>query len=247
MRSASASSPSGSTLSDLMFSSTATDDTKNDDKQDAGQRHEQKRQTATSSKILLRKLSGVAGGDAGGLSLGRSAGSSGSSSSMRPGSSTPSRTLSSLFPYGLLLDAHLAAQPGNVHPVAVREAFICSGEHLALEPRFLSLAGVALDLTAGFEDYLIVIHLPFRVEAAGTDPKPGTVILLDDSQYCVEEEGKGKDAGGNKVQANEGKAFGTAHRAHSSLYDTMQGDNSKMEALAFHGVFARREHRQGGR
>ena len=44
-----------------------------------------------------------------------------------------------------------------------------------------------------------------EVEAACADPEPGTVILLENSRYYVEEEGKGKDADGNKVKADEGK------------------------------------------
>ena len=39
-----------------------------------------------------------------------------------------------------------------------------------------------------------------EVEAACADPEPGTVILLENSRYYVEEEGKGKDADGNKVR-----------------------------------------------
>merc|ERR1712060_123140 len=74
-----------------------------------------------------------------------------------------------------------------------------------------------------------------EVEAACADPAPGSVILLENLRFHVEEEGKGKDADGNKVKADEGAvtkfrelirkcgdiyvndAFGTAHRAHSSM------------------------------
>ena len=74
-----------------------------------------------------------------------------------------------------------------------------------------------------------------EVEEACADPEPGTVILLENSRFYVEEEGKGKDADGNKVKADPEKvkefraslakladiycsdAFGTAHRAHSSM------------------------------
>ena len=73
------------------------------------------------------------------------------------------------------------------------------------------------------------------VEAACADPEPGTIILLENSRFYVEEEGKGKDAEGNKVKADPEKvkefraslakladiycsdAFGTAHRAHRSM------------------------------
>merc|ERR1711904_366283 len=73
------------------------------------------------------------------------------------------------------------------------------------------------------------------VEAACADPAPGSVILLENLRFNVEEEGKGKDADGNKVTADPSKveqfrasirkladvyvndAFGTAHRGHSSM------------------------------
>eukprot|EP00933_Yihiella_yeosuensis_P050137 TRINITY_DN478_c0_g1_i3.p1 TRINITY_DN478_c0_g1~~TRINITY_DN478_c0_g1_i3.p1 ORF type:complete len:538 (-),score=197.70 TRINITY_DN478_c0_g1_i3:301-1851(-) len=74
-----------------------------------------------------------------------------------------------------------------------------------------------------------------EVEAACADPEPGSVILLENSRFYIEEEGKGKDADGNKIKADPEKvkefrasiakladiycsdAFGTAHRAHSSM------------------------------
>merc|ERR1712066_647011 len=74
-----------------------------------------------------------------------------------------------------------------------------------------------------------------EVEAACADPAPGSVILLENLRFNVEEEGKGKDADGNKVMADPAKvtefrasirkladvyvndAFGTAHRGHSSM------------------------------
>merc|ERR1719437_38153 len=74
-----------------------------------------------------------------------------------------------------------------------------------------------------------------EVEAACADPAPGSVILLENLRFNVEEEGKGKDADRNKVSADEAKvtefrasirkladvyvndAFGTAHRGHSSM------------------------------
>lgn len=74
-----------------------------------------------------------------------------------------------------------------------------------------------------------------EVEAACADPAPGSVILLENVRFHVEEEGKGVDADGNKTKADPEKtkafresirkladvfcsdAFGTAHRAHSSM------------------------------
>merc|ERR1712110_1408433 len=74
-----------------------------------------------------------------------------------------------------------------------------------------------------------------EVEAACADPAAGSVILLENLRFHVEEEGKGVDADGNKIKADKDKtaafrasiknladiycndAFGTAHRAHSSM------------------------------
>merc|ERR1719240_2011945 len=74
-----------------------------------------------------------------------------------------------------------------------------------------------------------------EVEAACADPAPGTVFLLENLRFHVEEEGKGVDASGNKIKATPEKvqafraslakladvyvsdAFGTAHRAHASM------------------------------
>merc|ERR1712113_1190285 len=71
--------------------------------------------------------------------------------------------------------------------------------------------------------------------AATANPATGTVILLENLRFNVEEEGKGVDAEGNKIKADAAKvtefraairamadiycndAFGTAHRAHSSM------------------------------
>ncbi|GLE06356.1 hypothetical protein PINS_up015603 [Pythium insidiosum] len=74
-----------------------------------------------------------------------------------------------------------------------------------------------------------------EVEAACANPAEGSVILLENLRFHVEEEGKGKDSAGNKVVASKedvqkfraslsklgdvyvNDAFGTAHRAHSSM------------------------------
>lgn len=73
------------------------------------------------------------------------------------------------------------------------------------------------------------------VEAACADPAPGSVILLENLRFHVEEEGKGVGLDGNKIKASQAEidkfraslsklgdiyvndAFGTAHRAHSSM------------------------------
>lgn len=74
-----------------------------------------------------------------------------------------------------------------------------------------------------------------EVEAACADPAPGSIILLENLRFYLEEEGKGVDGTGAKVKADPAKvkafreslrkladvyvndAFGTAHRAHSSM------------------------------
>ena len=74
-----------------------------------------------------------------------------------------------------------------------------------------------------------------EVEAACADPAAGSVILLENVRFHVEEEGKGVSASGEKVKADPAKvtefraslrkladiyvsdAFGTAHRGHSSM------------------------------
>lgn len=73
------------------------------------------------------------------------------------------------------------------------------------------------------------------VEKACENPSPGSVILLENLRFHVEEEGKGVDSEGKKVKASPesvkafreslaklgdiyiNDAFGTAHRAHSSM------------------------------
>lgn len=84
------------------------------------------------------------------------------------------------------------------------------------------------------------------VEAACADPAEGSIILLENLRFNVAEEGKGVDANGEKFSATEEQiaafrgslsklgdvyvcdAFGTVHRAHSSLVG-MQG---KMPCVA---------------
>lgn len=74
-----------------------------------------------------------------------------------------------------------------------------------------------------------------EAEKATADPAPGSVILLENLRFYVEEEGKGLNEKGEKVKASQGDidkfrasltkhgdvfvndAFGTAHRAHSSM------------------------------
>lgn len=85
------------------------------------------------------------------------------------------------------------------------------------------------------------------IEEACKEPQDGTVILLENLRFHLEEEGKGVDEKGNKVKADEmdvqnfrksltklgdiyvNDAFGTAHRAHSS----MVGIDLKLKAAGF--------------
>ncbi|KAM6985361.1 phosphoglycerate kinase 1 [Aplochiton taeniatus] len=86
-----------------------------------------------------------------------------------------------------------------------------------------------------------------EVEKACASPANGSVILLENLRFHVAEEGKGKDASGNKTKASQEQidsfraslsklgdvyvndAFGTAHRAHSS----MVGVNLPQKAAGF--------------
>lgn len=74
-----------------------------------------------------------------------------------------------------------------------------------------------------------------EVESACENPEDGSVILLENLRFHVEEEGKGKNENGDKIKASPEQvkafreslrklgdvyvndAFGTAHRAHSSM------------------------------
>merc|ERR1719387_2171787 len=85
------------------------------------------------------------------------------------------------------------------------------------------------------------------VEAACANPAPGSVILLENVRFHVEEEGKGVDKDGNKIKADKAAvtafrasmakladvfcsdAFGTAHRAHSS----MMGEGYAVKACGY--------------
>jgi len=86
-----------------------------------------------------------------------------------------------------------------------------------------------------------------EVESACANPSPGSVILLENLRFHIEEEGKGVDASGAKVKADKAAvatfraslrsladvyvndAFGTAHRAHSS----MMGEGYEQRAAGF--------------
>jgi len=99
-----------------------------------------------------------------------------------------------------------------------------------------SLAPVAKELEKKLEKTVTFLTdtVGAEVEAACADPAPGSVILLENCRFYVEEEGKGV-VDGEKIKADKEKvkefraslakladvfcsdAFGTAHRAHSSM------------------------------
>lgn len=86
-----------------------------------------------------------------------------------------------------------------------------------------------------------------KVEEACANPPAGSIILLENLRFYVEEEGKGVNAAGEKVKASPedvkkfreslrklgdvyvNDAFGTAHRAHSS----MLGEGFEQRASGF--------------
>ncbi|KAM4696864.1 phosphoglycerate kinase [Rhinophrynus dorsalis] len=116
-------------------------------------------------------------------------------------------------------------------------------------PDKYSLAPVAEELKVLMKREIVFLKdcVGAEVEAACADPAPGTVLLLENLRFHVEEEGKGKDAAGNKIKADAAQveafraslsklgdvyindAFGTAHRAHSS----MVGVNLPQRAAGF--------------
>eukprot|EP00047_Mylnosiga_fluctuans_P002644 m.225316 g.225316 ORF g.225316 m.225316 type:complete len:436 (-) comp11249_c0_seq1:49-1356(-) len=100
-----------------------------------------------------------------------------------------------------------------------------------------SMKGVAVELEKLLGKSITFLSdcVGAEVEAACADPAAGSVILLENLRFHVEEEGKGVDAAGNKTKASKEQttafqasltklgdvyindAFGTAHRAHSSM------------------------------
>uniref|UniRef100_A0A0A9WU44 Phosphoglycerate kinase n=1 Tax=Lygus hesperus TaxID=30085 RepID=A0A0A9WU44_LYGHE len=86
-----------------------------------------------------------------------------------------------------------------------------------------------------------------EVEKECANPKDGSVILLENLRFHIEEEGKAKDETGKKIKADSAKvkefrkslrklgdvyvndAFGTSHRAHSS----MMGEGFDKRAAGF--------------
>lgn len=116
-------------------------------------------------------------------------------------------------------------------------------------PDKYSLEPVATELKSLLETDVLFLKdcVGSEVENACANPASGSVILLENLRFHVEEEGKGQDAAGNKLKAEEDQikafrdslsklgdvyvndAFGTAHRAHSS----MVGINLPLKASGF--------------
>ena len=69
------------------------------------------------------------------------------------------------------------------------------------KPEFsMAPVAVALEKIAGKKVTLLKDCVGAEVEAACADPATGSIILLENLRYHVEEEGKGLDADGNKVK-----------------------------------------------
>jgi phosphoglycerate kinase len=104
-----------------------------------------------------------------------------------------------------------------------------------------------------------------EVEAACAALQPGEVVLLENLRFYLEEEGKTKDEAGNSIRADPAKvaafragltklgdvyvndAFGTSHRAHSSvtgidLPDRVAGFLVEKELAAFAAVLEHPQH-----
>ncbi|CAI5745653.1 unnamed protein product [Peronospora destructor] len=99
----------------------------------------------------------------------------------------------------------------------------------------LAPVAVAVEQKLGRKVTFLKDCVGLEVEAACADPAEGSVILLENLRFHVEEEGKGKDSEGKTVKAASEEvaafraslsklgdvyvndAFGTAHRAHSSM------------------------------
>ena len=91
--------------------------------------------------------------------------------------------------------------PGRWHRVRTRRPACARLPAGTAKPEF-SMAPVAkaLEKIAGKPVTLLKDCVGAEVEAACADPAPGSIILLENLRYHVEEEGKGLDADGNKVQ-----------------------------------------------
>lgn len=119
-----------------------------------------------------------------------------------------------------------------------------SSDYYRIYPSWVSLR--FSNNTTGFQisDAFFANLIPFRditflndcvgseVESACANPAPGSVILLENLRFHVEEEGKGVGPNGEKIKAEKdaiakfrdsltklgdvyiNDAFGTAHRAH---------------------------------
>jgi len=112
-----------------------------------------------------------------------------------------------------------------------------------------TLAPVAEELKCLLDKEVIFLNdcVGPDVEAMCSSPPDGSIILLENLRFHIEEEGKGVDANGQKIKADPAKvkefreslaklgdvyvndAFGTAHRAHSS----MMGEGFEQRAAGF--------------
>lgn len=134
-----------------------------------------------------------------------------------------------------------AALPTIQHALAAGAKSVVLASHLGrpngrVNPKFSlkPVADVVSDKLSKTVTFLPDCVGP-ETEAACADPAPGSVFLLENLRFHIEEEGKGVDEDGNKIKAAPADveafraslskladiyindAFGTAHRAHSSM------------------------------
>nr|XP_044627273.1 phosphoglycerate kinase 1-like [Equus asinus] len=87
----------------------------------------------------------------------------------------------------------------------------------------LQPATVELKSLLGKDVLFLKDYVGPEVEKACADPAAGSVILLENLRFHVEEEGKGKDASGNKVKAEPAK-IETFRASLSKLGDVYVND-----------------------
>ncbi|KAG9351958.1 hypothetical protein JZ751_023209 [Albula glossodonta] len=134
----------------------------------------------------------------------------------------------------VVLMSHLGRPDGNPMP-----------DKYSLEP-----VAAELKTLLGKEVLFLKDCVGPEVEKACASPASGSVILLENLRFHVAEEGKGKDASGNKTKATQEQidsfraslsklgdiyvndAFGTAHRAHrAKVKDKIQLINNMLDKV----------------
>lgn len=155
-------------------------------------------------------------------------------SQLSPPLSTPSKMVR-LSVFNLVeIDAHTEARIVGAKTVVLMS-------HLGrpdgkVNPKY-SLEPVSKEVEKHLGQPVIFVHdcVGVEVEKTVNEAAPGSVVLLENLRFHIEEEGSVKDKQGNKTKADPAKvaefregltrlgdvyvndAFGTAHRAHSSM------------------------------